>query len=113
MTRPPCTRNPYRRPRLLVVVCGDWVRIYSDSRHFVCEVVAPAMPPRWDDLVESWVDLQVPRSHRDLLFPVFQVWQDVLRPAPPSEFVRRDFERELFRSIEEAGRIARGEEGRP
>lgn len=96
--------------RLLVINFGDRVAGFSDEPLRTRLVIAPWITDgRADAEIERFVELSLSPFWRDLFWPGLKRFEVVTEKLTPSEIRHRRFERQLLRSIGQAGRIVRGE----
>ena len=106
------TRPTQQREAVLILAHGDgWIEVFAEKHFDVRIEIVPYMTTEPGEIqAEEYVELSLPKRYRDVYWPGNRRAADMMRVVRPTDIVRRDYDLELLRAIQQLGN--QQEEGR-
>jgi hypothetical protein len=104
-------KRQQREPVLVVLHADGWVEVFAE-RHVDARIaVMPFMASAEGQIAaDQNLEADLPYPFRTLYWPSRRRAADMVRTVRPSDIARRDWNIEFLRSLEQAGRILRGDD---
>lgn len=99
----------HREPVLVVLYADGFVEVFAERHVDVHIAIMPYMSnPEGEILAEEYLDYCLSQRHRDLYWPNRRRAVEQVRCITPQDLADRQWQQQMLRSSEQAGKILRG-----